>query len=150
MKKYDANIYLMGHSAGGKMVLNTLQHYSEETSFIHGAIVFNTPITTDYSPERWAYYRPLYIMNLAEEKMETDPDTGYWQEAHKWITKIDSITTPEQAKRWNDYADATFTPTERKVTVGMVFRVIFSRPYNPIKYLKRKDKNFRVAANGSV
>jgi len=45
--------------------------------------------------------------------------------------------------RWNEYANNAFTPTERKITVGMVFRVIFSRPYNPIKYLKRKD-NKRV------
>ena len=50
-KKYEADIYLMGHSAGGKMVLNTLQHYPEEISFIGGAIVLNTPITTDYSPD---------------------------------------------------------------------------------------------------
>lgn len=143
MEKYDANIYLMGHSAGGKMVLNTLQYYPEETSFIHGAMILNTPITTDYSPERWIHYRPLFLKNLAEEKMATDSDTDYWQQAHMWITKIDSITTPEQAKRWNEYADFAFMPTERKVTMGMVFRVIFSRPYNPIKYLKRKD-NKRV------
>ena len=142
-KKYEADIYLMGHSAGGKMVLNTLQHYPKVSSFIGGAIVLNTPITTDHSPERWSHYRPLYLKNLTKKKIESDSNSDYWQEAYDWITEIDSITTPEQARRWNDYADAAFAPTERKITAGMVFRVIFSRPYNPIKYLNRKD-NERV------
>ncbi len=142
-KKYDIDLYLMGHSAGGKMVLNTLQHYPEESSFVNGALILNTPITTDYSHERWAHYRPLYLRNLAMEKIESDSGTDYWQEAYDWITEIDSIATPDQARRWNEYADAAFTPTERKITAGMIFRVVFSRPYNPIKYINRKD-NERV------
>ena len=143
LEKYDSSIYLMGHSAGGKMVLNLLKSYPKESSFINAAMVVNSPITTDYSAERWAYYRPLYLKNLAKEKLDAklDTSTSYWKEAYDWITEIDSISTPEQARRWNNYTDAAFTPTERKITAGMVFRVTFSRPYNPIKYLKRKDNN---------
>jgi pimeloyl-ACP methyl ester carboxylesterase len=144
MKKYSANIYLMGHSAGGQMVLNTLKRYPEKISYIRGAIALNTAITTDHSSERWSYYRPLYLKNLAKEKMKTDADTHYWRKAYEWIMKVDSIDSPEHAKRWNKYVDTAFTPSEKKISMGMVFRVIFSRPYNPIKYLKSKD-NKRVS-----
>ncbi|NBC26806.1 MAG: alpha/beta fold hydrolase [Bacteroidetes bacterium] len=142
-EKYRADLYLMGHSAGRKMVLHTLQYYPKVSSFIGGAILLNTPITTGHSPERWSHYRTLYLKNLTEKKIESDSNSDYWQETYDWITEIDSITTPEDARRWNDYADAAFAPTERKITAGMVFRVIFSCPYNPIKYLNRKD-NERV------
>ena len=131
----------MGHSAGGKMVLSTLQQYSEVGSTFSGALVINTPITTDYSTKRWGHFRPLYLKNLAQEKLDANIETAYWQKAYEWITEIDSITTPVQAKQWNEYADAAFSPAKRKNTPGMVFRVIFSRPYNPIKYLKRKDND---------
>lgn len=138
-QKYDTDIYVMGHSAGGKMVVHTLKNFPGKISFIKGALVLNTPITTDFSPERWSHFRPLFLKNLALNNIEQDINPEYWQNAYNWITEIDSITTPEQARKWNTYTDAAFTPAKRSITAGMVFSVLFSKPYNPFTYFLSKD-----------
>jgi len=138
-EKYKAKIYLMGHSYGGGFVYHCLSEFNDTTNPIEGAIVLNTPITTDYSPERYNYYRPLYLKNLALEFIDKGIDTQEWQEAYDWIEEIDSIYTPEDSKKWNRYVDNAFESTKRKTNIKMAFRVIFSKPYNPIKYLNNKD-----------
>ncbi|MEM6721277.1 MAG: alpha/beta hydrolase [Bacteroidota bacterium] len=141
-EKYQADIYLLGHSSGGKDVLNCLATFPEETAFIKAAIVCNAPITSDFSPERYNHYRPLYLKNLAQEFINKKENTPLWQEAFDWITQTDSISTPEASKKWNAYVDMAFEPTKRKIGLGMVLKVIFARPYNPIKYLNQKDNKF--------
>lgn len=141
-KKYKANIYLFGHSFGGVKALECLANFPEETSFIKSGIVFNAPITTDFSPERYNYYRPLYLKNLAKEFIEQDDNKVFWQEAYDWMVQKDSITTIEDSKKWNGYVDKAYQPIKRKIGLGMVFKVIFSKPYNPIKYLNNKDNKF--------
>lgn len=138
-EKYDTEVYMMGHSAGGYMVLHTLQYFSEDSDFIDGAIAVNTPITSDHSPERYQYYRPLYQKNLAKDKIASNENVDFWQQELDWISSIDSITTREGAIRWNRTVEEAFTPAKRKSSPGMAMKVIFSRPYNPIKYLNRKD-----------
>ncbi len=138
-EKYDVEIYLLGHSAGGYMVLHALQYFSNESGFFDGAIAINTPITSDHSPERYQYYRPLYLKNLANEKIASNDNIDFWQQELDWISSIDSITTREGAIRWNRTVEQAFTPSKRRLTPGMAMKVIFSRPYNPIKYLNRKD-----------
>lgn len=138
-EKYDVEIYLMGHSAGGYMVLHTLQYFTEASSFIAGAIAVNTPITSDHSPIRYQYYRPLYLKHLAEEKIASKDRSEFWQKELDWINSIDSITTREGAIRWNRTVEQAFEPKKRKLTVGMAMKVVFSRPYNPVSYLNRRD-----------
>lgn len=138
-EKYDVEIYLLGHSAGGYMVLHALQYFSNESGFLDGAIAINTPITSDHSPERYQYYRPLYLKILANEKIASNDNIDFWQQELDWISSIDSITTREGAIRWNRTVEQAFTPNKRRLTPGMAMKVIFSRPYNPIKYLNRKD-----------
>lgn len=138
-EKYQAKIYLMGHSYGGGFVYHCLSEFNNTTNQIEGGIVLNTPITTDYSSERYDYYRPLYLKNLALEFIDKGIDTQKWQEAYDWIEKIDSIHTPEDSKKWNSYVDSAFESTKRKTSVKMASRVLFSKPYNPIKYLNSKD-----------
>jgi pimeloyl-ACP methyl ester carboxylesterase len=138
-EKYQAKIYVMGHSYGGGFVYHCLSEFSDSTSPIEGGIILNTPITTDYSPERYNYYRPLYLKNLAQEFINKDADTKKWQEAYDWMEKTDSIHTPEDSKKWNSYVDSAFKPIKRKIGAGAVFKVLFSRPYNPFKYLNTKD-----------
>ena len=140
--RYNSEIYLFGHSAGGVKVLECLANFSKATSFIKGGIAFNTPITTDFSPERYNYYRPLYLKNLATEFISQGKDKTYWEGAYKWMVETDSISSIESSKQWNLYVDRAFQPTKRNIGIGMVFRTIFSRPYNPIKYLKNKDNKF--------
>jgi len=138
-QKYDTKIYLTGHSAGGRFVLHCLSTFPKQTTFISGGILVNTPITNGYSPERYNYYRPLYLKNLAKEMIDKGIDIEKWKEAYVWIVKTDSIATPEASRKWNNYVDSAFKSKKRKIGLGMVFNVIFSRPYNPFKYLNRKD-----------
>lgn len=141
-QRYQAEIYLMGHSIGGRFVKHLIEK-PEANSIIEGAILVNTPITNDKSPERYQYYRPLYLKNLAKEMWGISKDTSYWKEAYQWVCSIDSITTRDEAIRWNRYVDSAFEPVKRHIGFGMAMKVLFARPYNPIKYLNRKD-NERV------
>ena len=138
-EKYQAKIYLMGHSYGGGFVYHCLSEFNNTNNPIEGGIVLNTPVTTDYSKERYNYYRPLYLKNLALEFIDQGIDTQKWQEAFDWIEKTDSIDTPEASNKWNNYVDHAFESTKRKTSVKMAFKVLFSKPYNPIKYLNSKD-----------
>lgn len=138
-EKYGAEVHLMGHSNGGRDVLRCLANFPEEASVISSAIVLNTPITTDFSPRRYKEYRPKYLKNVAKEFLEKKRDTVFWKEALTWMEDRDSIATPKDSKKWNYYVDNAFSPTKRKIGLGMIFKVIFSRPYNPIKYLNQKD-----------
>lgn len=138
-EKYNAEIYLFGHSAGGQDVLDCLANFPDKSQFIKSGIAINTPITTDFSPERNTYYRPLYLKNVAKEFIAKNQDITHWQEALEWITNTDSIHNRETSKKWNMYVDKAFTPIERKISLGMILKVIFSRPYNPVKYLNSKD-----------
>ena len=138
-EKYQAMIYIMGHSYGGGFVYHCLSKFNNTTSPIEGGIVLNTPITTDYSPERYNYYRPLYLKNLALEFIDKDIDTPKWREAYDWIKEVDSISTADYSKKWNSYVDSAFEPITRKTGVGMVFKVLFSKPYGPFNYMNNKD-----------
>jgi pimeloyl-ACP methyl ester carboxylesterase len=119
-----------------------LSKFNKTTNLIEGAIILNTPITTDHTPIRYTHYRPLYLKNLAQEFINKDIDKQKWQEAYDWIKELDSITTREARRKWNTYVESAFEPVERKTTVGMAFKVLFSRPYNLIKYLNYKDNDF--------
>lgn len=141
-EKYEAEVYLFGHSMGGVDVLNCLATFPEETTFIKSGIVFNTPMTSDFSPERYNYYRPLYLKNIAKEFIQQEKDTAYWQEAFNWMLKTDSIVTIEDSKKWNSYVYSAYKKYKRKIGLGMIFKTIFSRPYNPIKYLNNKDNKY--------
>lgn len=141
-EKYKTDIYLFGHSFGGVKALECLANFPKETSFIKSGIVFNAPITTDFSPERYNHYRPLYLKNLAKEFIKQDKNKVYWQEAYDWMLQTDSIATIEDSKKWNKYVDNAYQPIKRITGLGMVLKVIFSRPYNPIKYLNSKDNKF--------
>ncbi|QYJ68487.1 alpha/beta hydrolase [Flavobacterium litorale] len=141
-KKYNAAIYLFGHSNGGQDVLDCLAKFPDETSFIKAGIAFNPPITTDFSPERYKYYRPLYLKNLAQEFIAQKKDTVYWKQALEWITEKDSLYDRETIMQWKKYTNNAYKSVERKISVGMALKVIFSRPYNPIKYLNNKPSKY--------
>lgn len=141
-EKYDAKVYLMGHSFGGGMVYHCLAKFNQLTDLIEGGIILNSPITTDHTPIRYKHYRPLYLKNLAQEFIDKNIDKQKWQEAYDWIVEIDSITTREEVIKWNTYVDSAFESENRKATVGMALRVLFSRPYNPVKYLNFKDNSY--------
>ena len=138
-EKYHAKIYLFGHSTGGQDVLDCLAKFPEEANGIEAGIVFNAPITSDFSPERYNKYRPQYLKNLATNFIAEKKNTQYWKEALDWITKTDSIHTLEISKQWNRYVDTAFTSEKRNIGLGMALNVVFARPYNPIKYLNQKD-----------
>ncbi|MFD0798709.1 alpha/beta hydrolase [Maribacter chungangensis] len=138
-KRYGAAIHLLGHSLGGQDILRCLANFSEEASFISSAMVLNTPITTDFSPERYQKYRPNYLKNLSKHFLGKKVDTVFWKEAQDWMVQRDSIGTIEDSKKWNYYVDNAFSATKRKTGLGMVLNVIFSKPYNLFTYLNQKD-----------
>jgi pimeloyl-ACP methyl ester carboxylesterase len=138
-KKYKSKIYLLGHSKGGVFVYHCLDNNPDRQDLIAGAILANTPMTNDYSPERFNHFRPLYLKNLAQEFLAKGQNTEYWQEAFDWMVKEDSIYNRETSCKWNQYVASAFKPTERKITIGMLCKVIFSRPYNPLRYFYNKD-----------
>ncbi|MEQ8241458.1 MAG: alpha/beta hydrolase [Cyclobacteriaceae bacterium] len=137
--KYNRKIVLMGHSEGGASVYYALSQLTETDTTIAGSIFLNVTYTSDFSPKRYKEVRPTYLKNIAREFIGAGKDTAYWREALNWITVTDSIHTPEISRKWNAYTTSAFTPSKRKIGLGMAFRVIFSRPYNPYKYLYRKD-----------
>lgn len=141
-EKYHAEIHLFGHSTGGVEVLKSFAAFPEKTLFIKSGIVFNAPVTSDFSPERYIRYRPLYLKNLAREFISQGKDTAYWEKARKWIVKTGSIATIEDSKQWNAYVDSAFQPVKRKIGLGMILKTIFARPYNPIGYLNNRDNKF--------
>lgn len=138
-EKYQAKIYLMGHSYGGGFVYHCLSEFNNTTNLIEGGVVLNTPITTDYSTERYDYFRPLYLKNMALEFIDKGVDAQKWQGAYDWIVEIESIHTPEDSKKWNSYVESAFESIKRKTSFKMASRVLFSKPYNPIKYFNSKD-----------
>ncbi|QSE95935.1 alpha/beta fold hydrolase [Fulvivirga lutea] len=141
-EKYKSKIYVMGHSAGGDFVSKALVDFPDESQeLIEAVILSNTPLTADFNAERYQLYRPTYLKNLAKEKILAGQDDQYWQVALDWIESIDSLQSVEHIRQWNKYVNSAFEPTKRKITPGMVFKVIFSRPYNPIKYIKRNDND---------
>lgn len=138
--KYKAKIFLMGHSAGGMLVYHYLSDFNNEnTNPIEAAIVLNTPFTNDSSPERYTFYRPLFLKNITQEFIEKGIDTLKWQKAYNWMVTTDSIHSRKTSNIWNDYVDSAFEPAKRKITVGMTSKVIFAKPYNPMRYLNSKD-----------
>jgi pimeloyl-ACP methyl ester carboxylesterase len=140
--KYVAKIFLMGHSAGGMLVYEYLSTFNEQSnSIIEGAIILNTPFTNDSSPKRYSYYRPLFLKNIAQEYMEKAIDTSKWQTAYNWMVNTESINSRERSKIWNDYVESAFEPVNRKITLAMAVKVIFTKPYSPIKYLNNKDND---------
>lgn len=138
-ERYEAEIHLFGHSNGGVKVLKCLATYPKELAFISSGIVLNAPMTTDFSPERYNHYRPLYLKNVASEYIQQGKDTTFWKEAYHWMEQTDSIDSREDSKRWNAYVDRAYPATKRKIGVGMVLKTVFAKPYNPIKYLNNKD-----------
>jgi pimeloyl-ACP methyl ester carboxylesterase len=139
-EKYKAKVFLFGHSSGGSEVLYCLGRHPQNSEFITAGIAMHAPITTDFSPERYNYYRPLYLKNLAREKIAQEKDTIYWSTALQWMEKTDSIHDAASARRWNNYVACAYQSSERKITPGMVCKVIFSAPYNPVNYLYKKDE----------
>lgn len=138
-KRYGADIYLLGHSKGGVRALQCLAQHPDATAFIKGAIICNAPITTDFSPKRYNHYRPLYLKNLAKAQIAAGKDSVYWQTAYAWMEKTDSIASPAVSKQWNTYVDQAHAPYRRKINLGMLLKVIFSRPYHPFQYFHQKD-----------
>lgn len=141
-QEYRAEIYLLGHSAGGRFILHCLHDHPDQQKLLSGAIVANTPMTNDYTQARYTHYRPLYLKNLAMEQIEKGQAVEKWQEAHDWMEEVDSIHTPELSQKWNQYVDSAFEPHKRKTTLGMALKVLFSRPYHPLRYAYRKDNEW--------
>ncbi len=139
-ERYEAKVYLMGHSAGGYFVEHCLATTQKSETCVDGAIIINTPLTNDFSPERYQYYRPLYLKNLAKEKISSKEDISYWQEALDWIEDIDSISNPEDAKKWNNYVESAFKPKKGRSGILDFFRVTFHPPYDPFSYWNRKSR----------
>lgn len=140
-RAFDVSIYLLGHSAGGYMIYNCLSELDDPKRVITGAIVMNTPLTTDFSPERYRDYRPLYLKNLAREKMVKNEDSSYWYQAFRWMQITDSIHSPETSAQWNEYVEAAFTPVSRHVGFFPAMSAILSRPYGLFSYPYRKDNH---------
>jgi pimeloyl-ACP methyl ester carboxylesterase len=136
---YQTQVFAFGHSAGGTMVLEALRRFPRQSQVFDGAIISNSTMTTDFSPERNTDYRPKYLRNLAQEKIQNEQEIIFWKEASQWIEERESLQTVDDMKKWNFYVDHAFDPSRRKINLGMIFRVLFSPPYNPIRYLNRKD-----------
>lgn len=139
--KYGSDVYLFGHSAGGKMIVKALTNYPEQSKILSGAILASTPFTSDYSEARYNHFRPKYLKLIAADNIKKGVETEYWQSAYDWMSNQKAIEDLESSNKWNEYVDHAFEPTKRKISLLMVSKVIFSKPYNPIKYLKRKDND---------
>jgi len=139
--EYKVDVYLFGHSAGGKMIIKALSDYPDQSKILSGAILASTPFTSDYSDARYIHFRPEYLKLIAADNIEKEVKTEYWQDAYDWMSNQKTIDDLESSNKWNEYVDEAFEANKRKISVAMIAKVIFSKPYNPIKYLKRKDND---------
>lgn len=136
---YEVSIYLLGHSAGGYILYQALADIKDPEYNIAGAITLNTPLTTDFSPERYRDYRPLYLENLAREMMSKKIDSTYWRQALRWMQVTDSIHNRETSEQWNRYVSSAFVPAKRKIGPFRALGTIISRPYGLFSYPYKKD-----------
>jgi len=145
--RYNVAIYLMGMSAGGMLAYDYLIEFNKvDESLIEAAIVMATPFTSDSSPKRYTHYRPSYLKNLSKEFIELRVDTSLWKEAYNWMDKTDSIYSIETSRQWNQYVDMAHPTKKRRIAPWTALGVLFSKPYNPIRYLYSKDNDL-VADN---
>ena len=139
---YQAKIILMGHSAGGMLVFHHLAQFNQpDASPIEAAIVLNTPYTTDSSPARYSLYRPEFLKNIAQDFLDKGIESQKWQEALEWMIQTDSIHSLETSNIWNRYVDQANAPKEKRITIGMALKALFTRPYLPFKNLYTKDND---------
>ena len=139
---YQAKIILMGHSAGGMLVFRHLAQFNQpDASPIEAAIVLNTPYTTDSSPARYSLYRPEFLKNIAQDFLDKGIESQKWQEALEWMIQTDSIHSLETSNIWNRYVDQANAPKEKRITIGMALKALFTGPYLPFKNLYTKDND---------
>ncbi len=139
--EYKVDVYLFGHSAGGKMIIKALSGYPDQSKILSGAILASTPFTSDYSEARYNHFRPEYLKLIAADNVKKGVETEYWQNAYDWMSNQKVIDDLESSNKWNAYVDQAFEASKSKISLSMVAKVIFSKPYNPVKYLKRKDND---------
>lgn len=141
-ERYQADIWLMGHSYGGVLALHFLSSTTQPDLF-KGAILVSTPYTADNDPERYTHFRPTYLRKLAQEMINIDEEPEYWGNALNWINEIDSIYTIEHIKKWNAYVDYAKDSAvkDKKLRFKDYITAITSRPYAPFGYEIWYQKN---------
>ncbi|MEZ4848515.1 MAG: alpha/beta hydrolase [Bacteroidia bacterium] len=126
----DAEIYLMGHSWGGWMTY--LYSYTfRENPLIKGAIALNAPFTTDQNDIRWTFRRD-FLLNISEEFIAEGVKVDYWAEVKAWIELHPTLSTPEEQRQWNIYANGGVAEFEAEVQIGVrdYAKVLFGSSYN--------------------
>lgn len=139
-RRYNADIYIMGHSYGGYHAYHCLANNAADTIFT-GAIIISTPVTTDYDQRRYTKIRPQYLRELATEFIELGRNTAFWRDVLVWMNETDSIYSAETSRRWNSYVDRAFTPSRRRIMPWRALQAAFGWPYNPIKLLRHRDND---------
>ncbi len=101
-QKYNAQIYLMGHSYGGYLTLRYMQYYGAK-GIPARYINISGPATTDGdSTMRWQF-RHAFLENIAEEEL-ADLQAG-WQPVLEWLQAHTVLDTEEEQTQWNKYVE---------------------------------------------
>lgn len=103
--KYDADVFLFGHSFGGYLAYAYAMKYKNEGVPV-GYISFHGPATTDSDNLRWTF-RWDYLHNLAEKFNAENVYPEFWTEVAGYLNDHPVLQTDEEKRQWNNYVIAS-------------------------------------------
>lgn len=154
-QKYEAEIYLLGHSYGGYLTMRYMLHYGQKGIPIK-YINVSGPATTDAdSALRWQL-RYSFLENIVQEELSTNSEKEYWQTVNEWLKAHPVLDTAEEYLHWNTIIEEQIASRfeEKMPSLNDYLSVLLFSSYNaPTTFLNGKvistlEKNLLTEANG--
>lgn len=129
-KYLDCEIYLMGHSFGGYLMMRYMLERGSE-SVVDKYINLNGPATSDADSMRWEFRRD-WIMTIADERIAENNEAMYWDSVIDFFESHPVLDSTHEWAFWNRTVDAKIYPNyeDPPITTGDAFNVLFASPYN--------------------
>jgi pimeloyl-ACP methyl ester carboxylesterase len=99
--KYQADVFLYGHSFGGELAYDYITKY-RNNGIPKGYISFDGPFTIDSDDIRWVFRRN-FLLNLSHEFISQNKNIEYWHEVSNYLEQHTELKTLEEQKQWNLY-----------------------------------------------
>jgi len=133
--KYNAEVFLFGHSFGGYLAYAYAIKYKNE-GIPAGYISLHGPATTDSDDIRWVF-RWDYLYNLSEKYIAENVYPEFWTEVANYLNDHPVLETVDEKRQWNNYViDAVekgINVTEDDLpapSLGNYLNVTFTSSYN--------------------
>ncbi|MFC2089318.1 alpha/beta fold hydrolase [Bacteroidota bacterium] len=137
-KAYNAEIVMMGHSFGGRMIYQYILEHADDAVPVK-YISINGGITTDRDSLRWVFRRE-FLFKTAMLEITNGRNTDGWYSVIDWLNETPVIQDVEgnnpwrDKDQWNAYVEDLVYPyyPESDLSIGDVFTVLFASSYNPL------------------